>query len=46
VGSKSKDKSKLTAAEMKFMRKAAKYTWRDYKTNVEILTFKLLAFRY
>jgi hypothetical protein len=34
---KSKDKSRLTAAEMKFMRKTAKYTWRDHKTNEEIL---------
>jgi hypothetical protein len=34
---KSKDKSRLTAAEMKFIRKTAKYTWRDHKTNEEIL---------
>jgi Tfp pilus assembly protein PilZ len=33
----SKDKSRLTAAEMKFMRKTAKYTWRDHRTNEEIL---------
>jgi hypothetical protein len=30
---KSKDKSRLTAAKMRFMRKTAKYTWRDHKTN-------------
>jgi Tfp pilus assembly protein PilZ len=33
----SKDKSRLTAAEMRFMRKTAKYTWRDHKINEEIL---------
>jgi hypothetical protein len=34
---KSKDKSRLTAAEIRFMRKTAKYTWRDHKTNADIL---------
>jgi hypothetical protein len=34
---KSKYKSRLTAAEMRFVRKTAKYTWRDHKTNEEIL---------
>jgi hypothetical protein len=34
---KSKGKSRLTAAEMRFMRKTTKYTWRDHKTNEEIL---------
>jgi hypothetical protein len=34
---KSKDKSRLTAAEMKFKRKTARYTRRDHKTNEEIL---------
>jgi hypothetical protein len=34
---KSKDKSRLTAAEMRFMRKTEKYTWRDHKTNEEII---------
>jgi hypothetical protein len=29
----SKYKSRLTAAEMKFMQKTAKYTWRDHRTN-------------
>jgi hypothetical protein len=31
------DKSRITAAEMKFMRKTAKYTWQDHKTNQEIM---------
>jgi hypothetical protein len=30
---KAKDKSRLTAAEMKLMRKTANYTWRDHKSN-------------
>jgi hypothetical protein len=34
---KSKDKSRLAAAEMRFMRKTAKYRWRDHKTNKEML---------
>jgi hypothetical protein len=34
---KSEDKSRLTAAEMRFTRKTAKYTWRDHKSNEEIL---------
>jgi hypothetical protein len=34
---KSKDKSRLIAAEMRFMRKNAKYTWRDHKNKEEIL---------
>jgi hypothetical protein len=34
---KSKDKSRLTAAEMRFMRNTAKYTWRDHKTNEKVL---------
>jgi hypothetical protein len=33
---KSKYKSRLTAAGMRFTWNAAKYTWRDYKTNEEI----------
>jgi hypothetical protein len=36
---KSKDKSTLTAAEMRFMCKTAKYTWRDHKTNEEIYLY-------
>jgi hypothetical protein len=31
-----RDEGKITAAEMKFTRKTAVYTWRDYKTNTEI----------
>jgi len=27
---------RITAAEMKFTRKTAVYTWTDYKTNTEI----------
>jgi hypothetical protein len=34
---KSKDKSRLTGAEMRFIRKTAKYTWRDHKSNEEII---------
>jgi hypothetical protein len=34
---RSKYKSRLTAAEMKFMRKTAKYTWRDHKASEEML---------
>jgi len=26
----------LTAAEMKYMRRTARYTWTDYKTNAQI----------
>jgi hypothetical protein len=43
---KSRDKFRLTTAEMKFMRKTAKYsyTWRDQKTNAEILKeFKVIS---
>jgi hypothetical protein len=31
------DKSRITAAEMKFMRKTAKYTWQDDKRYREIM---------
>jgi len=31
-----RDARRLTAAEMKFMRRTAVYTWTDYKTNAEI----------
>jgi len=27
---------RITAAEMKYMRKTAGYTWTDYKTNTEM----------
>jgi hypothetical protein len=30
---KARDASRITAAEMKYMRRAAGYTWTDYKTN-------------
>ena len=33
-----RDARKVTAAEMKYMRKTAGYTWTDYKTNTEIAT--------
>jgi hypothetical protein len=31
------DKSRITAAEMKFMMKTAKYTWQDHKRNQDII---------
>jgi len=30
------DARRITAAEMKYMRKTAGYTWTDYKTNTQI----------
>jgi hypothetical protein len=30
------DASRITAAEMKYMRRTAGYTWTDYKTNTQI----------
>jgi hypothetical protein len=33
---KEQDKPRITAAEMKFMRKTAKYTWQDHKRNQDI----------
>jgi hypothetical protein len=33
---KEQDKSRITKAEMKFMRKTAKYTWQDHKRNQDI----------
>jgi hypothetical protein len=30
------DKSRITSAEMKFVRRTAKYRWQDYKTNEDI----------
>jgi hypothetical protein len=33
---KEQEKSRITAAEMKFMRKTAKYTWHDHKRNQDI----------
>jgi hypothetical protein len=31
-----RDARRITAAEMKYMRKIVGYTWTDYKTNTEI----------
>jgi len=28
---------RITAAEMKYMRRTAGYTWTDYKTNAQII---------
>jgi len=33
---KTSDARRITAAEMKYMRRTAGYTWTDYKTNVQI----------
>jgi hypothetical protein len=33
---KSKDKPRLTTAEIKFMQKTPKCTWRDNKTSEEV----------
>jgi len=33
---KASDARRITAAEMKYMRRTAAYTWTDYKTNVQI----------
>ena len=33
---KERDARRLTAAEMKYMRRTAGYTWTDYKTNAQI----------
>ena len=33
---KAKDVKRITAAEMKYVRRTAGYTWTDYKTNAEI----------
>jgi len=30
------DTRRITAAEMKYMRRTAGYTWTDYKTNTQI----------
>jgi len=32
---KASDARRITAAEMKYMRRTAGYTWTDYKTNVK-----------
>jgi hypothetical protein len=33
---KARDATRITAAEMKYTRRTAGYTWTDYKTNREI----------
>jgi hypothetical protein len=33
---KEQDKSRITSAEIKFVRRTPKYTWQDYKTNEDI----------
>ena len=33
---KRRDPRRITAAEMKYMRKTTGYAWTDYKTNTEI----------
>jgi hypothetical protein len=33
---KARDARRITAAEMKYMRITAGYTWTDYKTNTQI----------
>jgi hypothetical protein len=33
---KARDARRITAAEMKYMRRTAGYTWTDHKTNTEI----------
>jgi len=33
---KASDARRITAAEMKHMRRTAGYTWTDYKTNAQI----------
>jgi hypothetical protein len=31
-----RDARRITAAQMKYMRRTAGYTWKDYKTNTQI----------
>jgi hypothetical protein len=33
---KARDARRITAAEMKYMRRTAECTWTDYKTNIQI----------
>jgi hypothetical protein len=33
---KARDARRITAAKMKYMRRTARYTWTDYKTNIQI----------
>jgi hypothetical protein len=37
---KTTDARRITAAEMKYMRKTVQYTWTDYKTNPAIAKTK------
>jgi hypothetical protein len=34
---KARDARRITATEMKYMRRIAGYTWTDYRTNIQIL---------
>ena len=34
---KARDARRITAAEMKYMRRTAEYTWTDYRTNTHII---------
>ena len=34
---KARDARRITAAEMKYMRRTTGYTWKDYKTSVQII---------
>jgi hypothetical protein len=36
LGRKARNARRITAAEMKYMRRTAGYTWTDYKTNTQI----------
>jgi len=50
---KAKDTRSITAAEVKYMRRTAGYTWTDYKTNAQItkelkitpIIYKLLEYK-
>ena len=50
---KARDARRITAAEMKYMRRTAGYTWTDYKTNTQItnelkitsILYKLLEYK-
>jgi len=38
---KARDARRITAAEMKYVRKTAGYIWTDYKTNAQIVKIHL-----
>ena len=50
---KARDARRITAAEMKYVRRTAGYTWTDYKTNTHItkelkitpISYKLLEYK-